>query len=213
MDLEAYLEHDDRIVLPVGSTEQHAYLSLATDTILAERVAAEAAEPLGVAVLPAVPYGVTPWFVGFPGSASLSAATLTAVLSEIIHSVRGQGFGRVFVINGHGGNSAVAAAVEGEGVVWHDWFGGPRVNERIKGTGLPGGHASWTESFPWTRVDGVTLPEAAKEPLSVSRDSTPAEVRALIGDGSFGGSYVVDEAIVAAVWEDAVADARDVLSG
>ena len=38
MQLEAYLERDDRIVLPLGSTEQHAYLSLATDNLLAERV-------------------------------------------------------------------------------------------------------------------------------------------------------------------------------
>jgi creatinine amidohydrolase len=35
--LEEYLRGDDRIVLPLGSTEQHAYLSLATDSILAER--------------------------------------------------------------------------------------------------------------------------------------------------------------------------------
>lgn len=40
--LEEYLRRDNRIVLPVGSTEQHAYLSLETDNILAERVAAEA---------------------------------------------------------------------------------------------------------------------------------------------------------------------------
>jgi len=41
--LEEYLRRDDRIVLPIGSTEQHAYLSLETDNILAERVAAEGA--------------------------------------------------------------------------------------------------------------------------------------------------------------------------
>ena len=38
MQLEEYLERDDRIVLPIGSTEQHGYLSLETDNILAERV-------------------------------------------------------------------------------------------------------------------------------------------------------------------------------
>ena len=38
MQIEKYLENDDRIVLPVGSTEQHGYLSLGTDNILAERV-------------------------------------------------------------------------------------------------------------------------------------------------------------------------------
>ena len=59
MQLETYLMKDDRIVLPVGSTEQHAYLSLETDNILAERASVEAAEPLGVPVLPVVPYGVT----------------------------------------------------------------------------------------------------------------------------------------------------------
>ena len=36
--VEAYLQHDDRVVLPIGSTEQHGYLSLGTDAILAERV-------------------------------------------------------------------------------------------------------------------------------------------------------------------------------
>src|SRR5262249_18454260 len=66
--LERYLERDDRIVLPLGSTEQHAYLSLGTDTINAERVALAAAEPLGVPVLPALPYGVTPSLTAYPGS-------------------------------------------------------------------------------------------------------------------------------------------------
>ncbi len=47
MQLEDYLKSDDRIVLPVGSTEQHAYLSLETDNILAERASVDAAEPLG----------------------------------------------------------------------------------------------------------------------------------------------------------------------
>ncbi|HKV87526.1 MAG TPA: creatininase family protein [Candidatus Dormibacteraeota bacterium] len=69
MQLERYLEHDDRIVLPLGSTEQHAYLSLATDAILAERVSVEAAEQLGVPVLPALAYGITPYFAAFPGPA------------------------------------------------------------------------------------------------------------------------------------------------
>ena len=42
--IEAYLATDDRAVLPLGSTEQHAGLSLAVDTILAERVATDAAD-------------------------------------------------------------------------------------------------------------------------------------------------------------------------
>jgi creatinine amidohydrolase len=39
MQAEDCLQGDDRYVLPIGCTEQHAYLSLATDNILAERAA------------------------------------------------------------------------------------------------------------------------------------------------------------------------------
>src|SRR5471030_2525140 len=71
MQVEEYLRHDDRAVLPLGSTEQHSHLRLTVDCILPERVSAEAAEPLGVPVFPVVPYGVTPYFREFPGSISL----------------------------------------------------------------------------------------------------------------------------------------------
>src|SRR5438270_13982067 len=107
MQLEAQLERDDRIVLPLGSTEQHAYLSLATDSILAERIAVEAAEPLGVPVLPALAYGLTPYFAAFPGSPSLTEDTYLRVVAELLDSLRGQGFKRVLLVNGHGGNTPV----------------------------------------------------------------------------------------------------------
>jgi creatinine amidohydrolase/Fe(II)-dependent formamide hydrolase-like protein len=42
MQIADYLRRDDRIVLPVGSTEQHGYLSLGTDALLTERVSVEA---------------------------------------------------------------------------------------------------------------------------------------------------------------------------
>jgi creatinine amidohydrolase len=60
MQIEEYLRHDDRVVVPIGSTEQHGFLSLGTDAILAERVSVEAAEPLGVPVLPVIPFGMAP---------------------------------------------------------------------------------------------------------------------------------------------------------
>jgi creatinine amidohydrolase len=41
MQIEEYLRHDDRAVLPLGSTEQHAYLSLCVDAVLSEQVAVE----------------------------------------------------------------------------------------------------------------------------------------------------------------------------
>ena len=62
MQLEEYLGRDDRVVLPFGSIEQHGYLSLGVDMILSERVAVEAAEPLGVPVFPVLAYGISPYF-------------------------------------------------------------------------------------------------------------------------------------------------------
>src|SRR6266498_1960746 len=102
--LEDYLEHDDRVVLPTGSTEQHAYLSLGTDNILAERVALEAAEPLGVPVLPVLPYGLTPSFAAYPGSPSLRTDTFAEVLRDLLDSLHSPGFRRFLLVSGHGGN-------------------------------------------------------------------------------------------------------------
>ena len=48
LQVEQYLASDDRAVVPIGSTEQHAYLSLSVDSILSEQVAVDAAMPLNV---------------------------------------------------------------------------------------------------------------------------------------------------------------------
>ena len=76
MQIEQYLLEDDRVVVPLGSVEQHAYLSLGTDAILAERCAVEATEGSNVPVLPVLPFGLTPRFVEFPGTITLRATVL-----------------------------------------------------------------------------------------------------------------------------------------
>src|ERR1700743_1927631 len=91
MQLEQYLENDDRIVLPLGCTEQHAHLSLGVDSILSERVAVEAAEPLGVPVLPALAYGITPYFAAYPGSPSLSVEPYSSLLRDVLRSALAPG--------------------------------------------------------------------------------------------------------------------------
>jgi creatinine amidohydrolase len=219
MQLEAYLETDDRIVLPLGSTEQHAYLSLETDNILAERVAVEAAEPLGVPVLPVLPYGITPLFAAYPGSPSLRASTYLAVVSELLDSLYGQGFRRVLVVNGHGGNTP-ARQVASEWMadhdeaqaIFHDWWIGPRTAEVVREI-EPAAHASWMESFPWTRLEGVELPAEPKEPLDLEamRARGPLELRQYLGDGSFGGSYERPGEDILRVWEAGVAEVRALL--
>src|SRR5512134_763598 len=107
MQVEAYLKGDDRCILPIGSVEQHAYLSLGVDAILAEKVALDAAEPTGVPVYPVVSYGITPYFSAFPGTISMRVATALAVARDILDGVKRSGFRRVLIVNGHGGNNPV----------------------------------------------------------------------------------------------------------
>jgi len=211
MQLEGYLERDDRIVLPLGSTEQHAYISLETDNILAERVSVEAAAPLGVPVLPVLAYGVTPRFAAYPGSPSISAETYVRLLSDLTGSLRGQGFQRILLVNGHGGNSFAAEEVEGEGVRWHDWWRSERIRALVDEIDPEASHASWMETFPWTRLEDVALPEGHKGALALQDVTDPGEFRGLAGDGSFGGFYERPDEEMLQIWAAAVDEVRALL--
>jgi creatinine amidohydrolase len=219
LQLEAYLERDDRIVLPLGSTEQHAYLSLGTDNILAERVAVEAAEPLGVPVLPVLAYGLTPSFTAYPGSLTLRVETYAAVLRDLLDALADQGFRRVLVVNGHGGNTPARAVVaEWLGghadaqVLWHDWWSGPRVSEVATSIDPVWSHASWSENFPWTRLEGVVSPAEEKPRVEVRGPVAPGAMRELAGDGSYGGLYQRPDEDALRVWEAGVEETRALLA-
>jgi creatinine amidohydrolase len=220
MMVEEYLETDDRIVIPLGSTEQHAYLSLGVDAILSERVSLEAAEPLGVPVMPALPVGVTPYFAAYPGSPTGSLAVYIAYLGDIVRSLANQGFRRILLVNGHGGNSPAAgaasewmAALPGCRVRAHDWWRGPRTAAAVARTGAPPAHASWMENLPWTRLDGVELPPAEKPLVDLVSLAVAdsAGVRELLGDGSYGGPYQLPDEAVLEMWRAGVEEVRDLL--
>lgn len=220
--IEAYLQHDDRVVLPIGSTEQHGLLSLGTDTILAERVALEAAEPLGIPVLPVLPFGMAPYFSAFPGSLTLRMTTYIAVLRDLLDTLSGQGFRRIAVINGHGGNAPALGAIRewvGEKrahrmqVVFTSWYAAPKVAALAETYEDDPTHGGWFENFPWTRLAGVVLPDTVKPHTSreLVAQSTPQDIRELTGDGSFGGSYALSDEIMTEIWRTGVAEVRELL--
>ncbi|MFG3334913.1 creatininase family protein [Streptomyces tendae] len=101
-------------VLPIGSQEQHAgHLPMGTDTLLVEEVLDRALAVLGqepsapeVVRLPALPFGHSPHHL-FAAAVSLSAATLGAVLDDVLDSLVTSGYRRVMVVNGHGGNDEI----------------------------------------------------------------------------------------------------------
>ncbi len=220
--IEAYLKHDDRVVLPIGSTEQHGYLSLGTDAILAERVALEAAEPLGLPVLPVLPFGMAPYFSAFPGSLTLRMSTYVAVMSDLLDTLAGQGFRRIAIVNGHGGNAPVIGAVREwiaqprdfrVQVVFTSWYSAPKVAALAEASESDPTHGGWFENFPWTRLVDVAMPSQAKAHISreVIAQASPADIRKLTVDGSFGGSYALDDDIMTEIWATGVSEVRDLL--
>lgn len=222
MDVERYLERDDRIVLPLGSVEQHGYLSLGVDAVLSERVSVEAAGPLGVLVLPALAYGLTPYFAAYPGSPTLRPETYRSVLGDLLDSLYGQGFRRFLLVNGHGGNEAGRSAVDefeaehlDANVVWHNWWNAPRTWAVVQEIDPDASHASWLENYPWTRLEGIELPSEQKpmQDISRMRELDPADVRSMLGDGSLGGLYQRPDDDVLRVWQAGVEEVRNVLEG
>ena len=216
MQVEEYLQRDDRIVVPLGSIEQHGYLSLGVDRILSERVSLEAAEPTGVLVLPSLPYGLTPYFAAYPGSPTLRVETYRALLGDLLDSLVSQGFGRVLFVNGHGGNDPGRDAVEGRAdvqVLWHNWWAGDRVRAVVGSIDPDASHASWFENFPWTRLEGVEQPREKKAMADITamRRLDPAGVRELLGDGSLGGLYERPDDDVLRVWQAGVEEVRELI--
>ena len=222
MQVEAYLERDDRTVVPLGSTEQHAQLSLMVDCILSERVAVDAAEPLGVPVFPPVNYGITPYFKGYPGTISMRPETLIAVFRDVFDSLKRAGFRRIMVVNGHGGNAPVASLAQdwmsentGVTVRFHNWYNAPETWKKVQEIDPAASHASWMENFPWTRLADAAAPAGAKDMVDIPLMMlmNPAEIRAYIGDGNMGGVYQKPDEEMMVLWQTAVEETRALLDG
>jgi creatinine amidohydrolase len=222
MQVEAYLRADDRAVVPIGSTEQHAGLSLGVDLILSERVSVEAAEPLGVPVFPTLNYGYTPYFTAYPGTVSLRIETLIALVRDVLDSLRRSGFRRILFVNGHGGNAPAASLIQewmadnpGVCVRFHNWYNAPKVWKKVQEIDPVASHASWMENFPWTRVRDVRYPDEPKPMIDIERfrGLDPRRGRELLGDGNFGGRYQRGDEEMLALWTVAVDETRELIEG
>ena len=217
MQVEDYLERDNRAVVPLGSTEQHAYLSLSVDSILAEKIALDAAERSGVPVFPVLAYGMTPYFGAYPGTVTVRMETYIRLIRDLLDSLAASGFKRIVLVNGHGGNSPVEGLVmewmadhPEVFVKFHNWWRAPATWATVQSIDPVASHASWMENFPWTRLPGVPMPDEQK-PL-IEREgrvrSVGRKMRAIYGDGNYGGYYQRSEQEVLAIWDSAVAETR-----
>jgi creatinine amidohydrolase len=100
-----------RAVVCAGAIEQHGrHLPQGTDAWLGEALAGSVARELGDAlVAPVVRPGCSDHHMGFPGTISVPADVLTALLDAYLVSLRAHGFTRFVVFPSHAGNGPVLA--------------------------------------------------------------------------------------------------------
>jgi creatinine amidohydrolase len=107
-------EHTHKvIVIPTGSLEQHGHhLPLLSDSMIGAAVADRAHAALGdsAVFLPMLWVGASDHHLAFPGTVSLSMDTYTKTIIDIVESVIGAGFRRIFLLNSHAGNVTPASA-------------------------------------------------------------------------------------------------------
>jgi creatinine amidohydrolase len=105
VDFDALRNETDLAIVPTGAVEVYGeHLPTGTDTIVVAHVARRVGDALGAAVLPTLPVGFSRSLGDFPGTLTISPATLVDYLRESAESVIAWGFKRILFINSHRGN-------------------------------------------------------------------------------------------------------------
>jgi len=216
MEIEAYLKKDDRLILVLGANEQHGYISIGADVKIPLSIADAASQQTGVPVAPPLNFGCSSYFTKYPGTISLRVSTFIAVVEDMVRTLHGQGFKRLMIVNGHGGNKPakvslgeLANELAGIKIAWYDWYESSSVNAIAKHYNLEGYHASWIEAFPFVRQ--ANMPTGDKAPFKTNLILSSEEVKKAIGDGVYGGPYHVDEAIMSEIFAASVRDVLHIL--
>lgn len=146
------------VVQPIGAIEQHGpHLPIDTDSAavaeICDRAARRTAEP-PVLVLPTIAWGLSPYWLPFPGTLSLRPETILSLVSDIGSSVARHGFRRLVIVNGHGGNAGIVAVcatmladhgLRATAVSWWSLLG-PGLRTLAPGDAGHIGHAGQTET-------------------------------------------------------------------
>ncbi|MES2533451.1 MAG: creatininase family protein [Pseudomonadota bacterium] len=107
------------VILPIGSTEQHGpHLPVEVDSLLVGEVAqrgaalaTQASCPTPVLVLPTLWVSLAEHHMADAGSLTLDFETLLGFTRCIVRSLKRQGYRRILLLNGHGGNMAALTLI------------------------------------------------------------------------------------------------------
>lgn len=114
-ELLAALERDPVVIVPVGSIEQHGpHCPMDVDISHTQALAVAAARSVRdfpVIVGPPIWCGLTHYNKGEVGTITLAPETFMAVVSDVCRSIWANGFHRIILLNGHGGNRDIQRVV------------------------------------------------------------------------------------------------------
>ena len=215
------IENGAAAILPIGAgAKEHGFhLPMNTDRIQAEWLAAQIAMHIDALIWPTVTYGHYPAFVDYGGSASLSAPTFEAVVSEIAVAILKFGCRALFVLDTGISTRApvdrALACLKADKALHLQIHEGPRYREAAARLAEQshGSHADELETsvmlalapelvrMPRAEASPSPVPETAG-PLTPSDSSSPNYSRS----GSYGdptlASRAKGEVLLAAMVED-----------
>lgn len=198
-EVEDLVARDDRLLMVTGATEQHGrHLPLGTDNMIPFTIATRLSAQTGVPIAPVMNFGYSEVHMAFPGTFTLTEETLRAVYLEMVQSAYRQGWRRLFVLNGHGGNiaawewvAALAIKIKPELKIYlANWWRESFVLDFARETvGRNEGHAGLEETAAIlvTRPHLVRLEEAVGSNLSNTQsDLSPEAYRSMVPHGAIG---------------------------
>ncbi len=201
MGVDKYIRRDKRIILVLGACEQHGYLSLMTDTLIPHELGRRVSEKTGILLAPPLNFGISTSFAKFSGTITLRTSTYLAIIEDILRSLYGQGFRKIFILNGHGGNMNVKGLLHeimnelsDLRIIFYSWWVENACTSIMKKYNVEGNHANWMEAFSFCRV--ADLPVGTKVPPHPRQMLNADQMRKVYKDGSYGGDYMLDDRIL-----------------
>jgi creatinine amidohydrolase len=202
-ELEALATRPPHMALwPMGSIEQHGkHLPVDVDVRNCWEVAYRVSATTRIPVLPAMAFGDSRYWEGWPGTLTLQPETFVQVILDVCHGVVRTGFQRLILLNGHIGNNPVLAMVEGRirdrfpalqirTLGW--WDVSPRVSELMYADSIEGTLRSFHGNDGETSVYMAHSPElvhlefAVDEPVDYQRPVFSYHSRQLTTTGCVG---------------------------
>src|SRR6266480_5104612 len=107
---EAFLKEHHKVIVPVGSTEQHGpHGPLLTDALVPTDIARRVAPRVNALVAPTINYSLSYPHAGFTGVVDLRIPTFMALIEDVCVGLATAGFRKIVFLNGHYDNTYAIA--------------------------------------------------------------------------------------------------------